>query len=146
MPKLTHGHARHGAETRTYQRWRNMKQRCNDPNHPDYPDYGGRGIKNFWDRFEDFLAYVLANIGECPAGKSIDRWPDKNGNYEPGNIRWATPKQQTDNRRPRKDGISSEQARAIRADPRPYRAIAADYGISKPTISEIKTGKSWRDA
>jgi len=124
-----------------------MKQRCNDPNKEDYPDYGGRGITNFWDRFEDFLAYALNTIGLPPSGKSIDRI-DNDGNYEPGNVRWSTPREQNDNKRPRKDGIlSAEQARAIREDPpQPRRLIAADYGISVQTICDIKKGRLWRDA
>jgi hypothetical protein len=122
-----------------------MLSRCTNPNSKYYSYYGGRGIKVCWSSFEDFLAYVLATIGECPPGKSIDRWPDKNGNYEPGNVRWATQKQQVDNRRQRKDGVSAEQACAIRADPRSHRTIAADYNISHVTVGNIKTRKTWRN-
>lgn len=75
-----------------------MLQRCINPNSPDYPSYGGRGIKvcDRWFNFENFLA----DMGEKPYPDfSIDRYPDKNGNYEPGNCRWATSAEQQRNLR-----------------------------------------------
>lgn len=74
-----------------------MRSRCERPNHRAYKYYGGRGIKvcDRWRKFENFLA----DMGDKPKGKEIDRYPDKNGNYEPGNCRWATRAQQMDNTR-----------------------------------------------
>jgi hypothetical protein len=83
------------SRTPTYVSWASIAPRCGNPNHPAYPRYGGRGITvcERWASFENFLA----DMGERPAGLSLDRI-DNNGNYEPGNCRWATPKEQSSNR------------------------------------------------
>jgi hypothetical protein len=80
-----------------------MRSRCNSPNNTAYADYGGRGIK-VCDRWNDF-ANFLADMGEAPDGMSLDRFPDKNGHYEPGNCRWATKKEQANNRRVAKKAV-----------------------------------------
>ena len=93
MPgKISHGYS----HTATYHIWALMKLRCNNVNDCNYKNYGGRGIKlcERWNLFENFLE----DMGERPSpNHSIDRWPDKNGNYEPGNCRWATSKEQCRN-------------------------------------------------
>jgi len=82
-----------------YRCWASIKNRCYNPNEPGYTEYGGRGIKvcdrwlgknGFWNFIDD--------MGMRPNGCSIDR-VDVNGDYEPGNCRWATPKEQSYNRR-----------------------------------------------
>lgn len=77
-------------------RWENMKQRCNNPNNQGYKNYGGRGIKvcGRWHSFENFYA----DMGDCPEGLTLER-KDNDGNYEPGNCRWATWKEQGKNKR-----------------------------------------------
>jgi hypothetical protein len=79
-----------------YNSYMAAKMRCRNPNYEHYQCYGGRGIEFRFSSFQEFLACV----GPKPSKRhSLDRYPDKNGHYEAGNLRWATKKQQTKNRR-----------------------------------------------
>ena len=82
--------------TPTYSSWENMIQRCYNPNSVNFKYYGGRGISacDRWRTFKNFLA----DMGERPAGKTLDR-KNGNGNYEPANCQWSTRKEQGRNRR-----------------------------------------------
>jgi hypothetical protein len=87
---------RHGmTRTRTHNIWMLMRRRCEDPSNPEYKRYGAKGVTvcDRWQTFDNFLA----DMGVCPPSMSIDRI-DGSGNYELSNCRWATPKQQTENR------------------------------------------------
>lgn len=81
--------------TPTYRSWVAMIDRCENPKRERYHRYGGRGI-TVCPRWRESFAAFLQDMGERPQGKSIDRWPDNDGNYEPGNCRWATPTQQNE--------------------------------------------------
>jgi hypothetical protein len=91
-----HGHISKHRPSRTYKSWQQMKQRCLNPSNPRYDDYGGRGVTvaKRWMKFENFLA----DMGECPAGLSLDRKKNDKGYYK-RNCHWATPSQQVKNRR-----------------------------------------------
>jgi hypothetical protein len=93
----THEATRHGKTTGTYRSWCAMKTRCTNANQPGAKDYVLRGI-SVCDRWMDSFENFLADMGERPPGCSIDRI-NNDGNYEPGNCRWATTKEQAANKR-----------------------------------------------
>ena len=87
----------HGmSDSSTHRSWRSMRQRCTDRNHRSFRDYGGRGITicERWNSFENFLA----DMGERPNGMTLDR-RDVDGPYDVSNCRWATAKEQQNNKR-----------------------------------------------
>lgn len=90
-----HGHYRQGKGSPTYVTWRAMHIRCSDPNHKAFSRYGGRGI-TVCDRWNDFVLF-LEDMGERPAGTSIDRIDNSKG-YFKENCRWASIETQSANR------------------------------------------------
>ena len=97
------------AHTPEYRSWYEARRRTIDPSCPSWHNYGGRGIRMCPEWLDDFAAF-LAHVGPRPAGTSIDRI-DNDGDYRPGNVRWATPVEQGLNRRPR----TPEHASALSA-------------------------------
>ena len=86
------------SNTPEYRTWAGMKNRCLNPNNPRYKSYGGRGISVCSEWIESFSAF-LSHVGLKPSPlHSIDRI-NNDGNYEPGNVRWATAKEQARNTR-----------------------------------------------
>jgi|ERR1017187_1850017 hypothetical protein len=94
MPRLSHGATR--VVTPEYRVWGSMMQRCTNPKRENYQRYGGKGIA-VCDRWRTF-ANFLADMGPRPAGTTLDRYPDHDGPYAPGNCRWATREQQDNNK------------------------------------------------
>lgn len=142
---VKHGHTRGHVYSSTYQSWQSMLARCRYPERDTKCKHVGRGIIvcERWRSFENFLA----DMGERPDGKTLDRHPDNNGNYEPGNCRWATPVEQSRNRRNAR--LTFESAKAVAA--RMLRGemaarVAADFDISESLPREILKGRTWKDA
>jgi hypothetical protein len=87
------------SRTPTYHTWEHMLRRCSNINSPNYLNYGAKGV-TVCARWRNSFANFLADMGERPKGTSIDR-KNPYGNYTPKNCRWATPKEQANNKRRR---------------------------------------------
>lgn len=94
---LTENRSRGRVGTPTYSSWRGMIVRCEQPSQRAYPNYGGRGIR-VCERWRGSFDAFLMDMGPRPEGCTLDRI-DVNGNYEASNCRWATPKEQSANKR-----------------------------------------------
>lgn len=98
---VRHGMNRRAGKHPVYKLWENIKSRCYNPNAKGYKDYGGRGIMVYEPWRNDpqaFVEWIEVNLGPRPEGYSLDRI-DNNGDYVPGNLRWADRKTQVSNRR-----------------------------------------------
>lgn len=116
---------KHGMQaTLAYKRWESIKQRCFNPKNPSYKNYGGRGITMCPAWVDSFLTF-FADVGECPPGMSLDRI-NNDGNYEPGNVRWASRSEQQRNRR--------QTTRVTRAE---YDAALAEIERLKAALGEV---------
>ncbi|MCR9201336.1 MAG: hypothetical protein NXI04_22055 [Planctomycetaceae bacterium] len=124
-----------------YVRWKSIRQRCQDPSHSEFPRYGGRGIRlcRRWQDFWQFVADIEADIGPRPDGRTLDRIQNRRG-YCRGNLRWATAREQSNNRRTnrflRLDGIRQTVAQWAR-----------QMGMNATTLhSRLAAGWTTRDA
>lgn len=98
---IKHGDSARGRLTTEYRTWSNMIDRCERVSNKQFRDWGGRGIK-VCPRWRESFAAFLADMGRKPSpDHSIDRI-NNDGNYEPGNCRWATRLEQNRNKRPRR--------------------------------------------
>lgn len=133
---ISSSRTKHGKRgSRVYMTWIDMLRRCGNPSRDNYHNYGGRGIQvcERWMSFENFLV----DMGEPPPGMTLDRYPDNNGNYEPGNCRWATAIEQCSNTRRSRYLIVSGERMTISQS-------AAKYGISK-TVIKWRLDHGWAD-
>jgi len=135
----THGATVGGTTTPEFRTWCHIRSRCLNPNNKFYSDYGGRGItvcQRWLDAFENFLA----DMGPRPSVKhSIDRI-DNDGNYEPGNCRWATISEQARNTRQNRN-IEFNGSTVCVTD------LARMHGIDPRTLTRrLDSGRSVEEA
>lgn len=136
---IKHGYApKNKSRSNIYRRWQHMVQRCINPNDRDYARYGAKGIQ-VCERWRDFTNF-LSDMGIPPSeAHSIDRL-DVYGNYEPNNCRWATSKQQANNRR-------STVYLTIQGETKPLSVWCEQYNIgSKTVLYRLKLGMSHEEA
>ena len=131
--RYVHGHKTADGGSREYHCYNAMRARCHNPKTPHFSRYGARGI-SVCDRWRDSFLAFLEDMGRCPSPQhSIDRI-DNDGNYEPGNCRWATATEQANNRTTSKfithHGMTMTQAQWARR-----------IGIKQSTLhARLKTG------
>lgn len=121
-----------------------MMQRTGNPKNSHYAYYGGRGVTvcERWQTFDGFLA----DMGMRPKGTTLDRFPNNDGNYEPGNVRWATRSEQQRNTRMTRlspDVVNEIRGRAEHGEG--VRSIARRFEMNSGRVSEIVRNLSWRD-
>lgn len=159
---VSHGHAMKGVRSREYRCWLSMRLRCRQK-----PEYRDRGIRVCAEWDSSFEAFLLC-VGPSPSSKhTLDRWPNPNGNYEPGNVRWATMLEQRHNRRPDAKvgkpwlgkartamaGSGNPSAKLTASDVRAIREaksigcrtadLARKFSVSGTTIKHIVSRKTW---
>lgn len=151
LNRVTHGRTVGGKLDPTYYTWSGIIARCRNPATPNFYNYGGRGVSvcERWLRFENFLA----DMGERPPGSnggrsrfSIDRI-DNDGNYEPGNCRWATSVEQSANRRCKVLSWDLvQEIRGRREHGEGAASIAQRLGIRRNMVHSVTSNRSWTDS
>lgn len=152
MPRIRNGnyHKTHGL-TRIdgvynplYTIWQVMLQRCYNPNNTNYHHYGGRGV-TVCDQWRTSFETFMHDVGPRPTSKhTLDRI-DNNGAYAPGNTQWSLQTRQIRNSRKAKMTLEkAQEARRMYAEGWSCREIGLHFGVSKPTIQAITSGKTWK--
>lgn len=135
--RAIHNNATARKQTVEYATWKGIKSRTENPNLKNYHRYGGRGI-TMCDRWKNSFVAFLEDMGPRPSSEySIDRFPNNDGNYEPGNCRWATSTEQSNNK-------SVSRHLVVNGVTKTPAEWSLETGISRMTIhSRIKRG--WSD-
>lgn len=131
---------------RIYRVWQDMRARCADQNDKRWKDYGGRGI-TVCERWNMSVAAFIADMGPDPGAEySLDRI-NNDGNYEPGNVRWATRFEQARNtRRTKLNALTVRAIRILREhEGFTYQALADMLHLNKITVAQIATGRNWKN-
>lgn len=147
--RLTHGMT----GTSEHAAWSTMKQRCLNPRNKQYADYGGRGITvcKRWLRFENFLN----DVGRKPSPIHQLERADNDSGYGPNNCYWATPKQQANNRRSRRDvGSMNVRSRLTESavkqlllehsQGKSVSALSREHAVSRKLVRNIVQRKTWK--
>src|ERR1700677_3037238 len=123
----------HGmSETAEYRAFRDALNRCTNPTLECWNNYGGRGIRFLFTSFEQFFA----ELGPRPEGMTLDR-KNNDGNYEPGNVRWATWEEQQNNRRQPPSKLKFTKRTVVLLEPEIYAAISERAQRSGLSIGEL---------
>lgn len=119
-----------------------MHRRCNDTAGEHFKHYKAKGI-TVCKRWEKFPAFYEDMQGSWFLGGELDRYPDKHGNYEPVNVRWATEEQQQRN----KDSVKLNEVtvKEIRESGMKQEELAKKYGVGQHTISKVINHKRWKN-
>lgn len=133
--RTVHGQARDNYKSPEYKTWQSMIDRCSNKSNNGYYLYGGRGITvcEKWLSFANFFA----DMGPRPADRSLDRI-DNNKGYFPGNCRWATTKEQLENRRIRKDALFMSYGGVVRR----INEWSVITGINRKTL-RTRLSRGW---
>jgi len=139
-PNYRHGACKKESDNKNYSRWANMLTRCNNKNSKDYHNYGGRGIKVNFKNFSEYNTYISLLKNANRDGYTVDRI-NFDGDYEKGNLRWATHSEQCANQRTRKSKTGVTGVTVTR-----YGTYLARVTVARRKRIELGTYKTIEDA